>query len=147
MLRRSVSPSICAASLASGDEIMTVLDRFETAVTGPKAQAAGLLALRITTAGLLFWWGLAKGLDLGVGQAVSTKYYGGVFNADVLLIAFGWLQVIAAVALAFGLFRRALLPFQFVVNLFVALAVWQSLIDPFWLWMGGEKPGTVNTLF
>ncbi|MEM8793027.1 MAG: hypothetical protein AAGE80_15515 [Pseudomonadota bacterium] len=113
----------------------------------PTSRHAALLLLRVTLAGLLFWWGLAKGLDLGVGARVSDKYYGGVFSIDLLLIVFGWAQVAAAALLAIGLFRAPLLLFQLVVNVFVAAAVWQSLIDPFWLWTGGEKPETVNALF
>ncbi|MEM6972476.1 MAG: hypothetical protein AAF577_06695 [Pseudomonadota bacterium] len=124
-----------------------MIDRIETALSGETARAAGLATLRVTTAGLMFWWGLVKGLDLGVGQAVSNAFYGGFFSVDMLLIGFGWLQVAAAIALALGLFGRVLLPFQFVVNLFVALAVWQSIIDPFWLYSAGEAPGTVNKLF
>ena len=114
---------------------------------GENSRRIGLLLLRLTLAGLLFWWGLVKGLDMGVGQSVSDKYYGGAFSIETLLVGFGWFQVAAAVLLALGLLRSPLLWFQFAVNLFVAVAVWQSLIDPFWLWMPGEKPATVNTLF
>ncbi|MBY8975596.1 hypothetical protein KHP62_07255 [Rhodobacteraceae bacterium NNCM2] len=106
-----------------------------------------LLLLRVSLAGLLFWWGLAKGLNTGVGQGVSERYYGGLFSIDYLLIAFGWVQVVAAVFLALGLYRYPFLIFQFVINLFVAIAVWQSIIDPFWYWMPGERPGTQNQLF
>ncbi|MEL6775481.1 MAG: hypothetical protein AAFS07_02155 [Pseudomonadota bacterium] len=126
---------------------MTAIDRLESAVQGETARAASLAALRITTAGLMFWWGLVKGLDMGVGAAVSNAFYGGLFTLDALLIAFGWLQVFAAIALALGLFRRALLPFQLVVSVATAVVVWQSILDPFWLWMPGEAPGTVNKLF
>lgn len=119
------------------------VDRFTSALS----QRIGLLALRVSAAGLLFWWGLVKGLNTGTGQAVSNKFYGGVFSMDVLLIAFGWFQVVVAILIALGLFRAVTLPIQFVVNLFVALSVWRSLIDPFWLWMGGDKPDTVNALF
>ena len=48
-----------------------------------RSRQLGLLALRVTTAGLLLWWGLVKGLDTGAGAAVSNKYYGGMFSADV----------------------------------------------------------------
>ncbi len=120
------------------------MDRF---VTSFAAQRLGLLVLRVTTAGLIFWWGLVKGLGTGAGPAVSDKYYGGVFTQDILLIAFGWFQVALALVIAIGAWRRFTLPALFVINTFVALAIWPSFIDPFWLWMGGEKPGTVNALF
>ena len=116
-------------------------------MTSALSQRIGLLALRVSTAGLLFWWGLVKGLDTGTGQAVSNKFYGGVFSADALLIAFGWFQVGLAVLIALGLFRTLTLPIQFIVNAFVAFSVWRSILDPFWLWMGGDKPDTVNALF
>ena len=111
------------------------------------AKRAGLLALRVTLAGLMFWWGLAKGLNIGVGQAVSQNFYGGMATADALLVGFGWLQVAAALLLALGILRRVLLPLQFVMHLFVAGAVWWAFVDPFWLWMGGEKPAPFPQLF
>ncbi|MEM7506814.1 MAG: hypothetical protein AAF415_08705 [Pseudomonadota bacterium] len=116
-------------------------------LTGPTMQHASLLLLRVTTAGLMFWWGLAKAMNTGVGQGVSNKYYAGAFTQDLLLTAFGGAQAVAAVLIALGAFRGILLPFQFAVNLFVAIVVWQSIADPFWMWMGGEQPETVNTLF
>ncbi|MEM0944814.1 MAG: hypothetical protein AAGI70_12810, partial [Pseudomonadota bacterium] len=108
---------------------------------------AALLALRVTTAGLLLWWGLAKGLDLGVGARVSDKYYGGLFTVDMLLIGFGWVQVALAGLLVLGAFRRPLLWVQLTINGFVAITIWQSFVDPFWLWMPGERPDTLNALF
>jgi uncharacterized membrane protein YphA (DoxX/SURF4 family) len=110
-------------------------------------KSISLLILRITLAGLIFWWGLVKGLNIGVGQAVSDKYYGSTFTMDALLIGFGWFQVVLAVVIILGPLRRFTLPIALVINGFVAAAVWQSIIDPFWLWMGGEKPETVNALF
>lgn len=106
-----------------------------------------LMMMRISLAGLLLWWGLAKALGTGVGERVSDTYYGGYFSIELLLIAFGWVQVAAAGFLAIGLFRLPLLVFQLLVNLFVAVSVWQSIVDPFWLWMPGEKPEIVNALF
>ncbi|MEO1490768.1 MAG: hypothetical protein AAFV19_01270 [Pseudomonadota bacterium] len=116
-------------------------------LTSATSRQISLLVLRLTLAGLIFWWGLVKGLNIGVGANVSDKYYGGTFSQEILLIAFGWFQVVLAVMIALGPWRRFTLPVMFVINAFVAAAVWQSIIDPFWLWMGGEKPGTVNALF
>lgn len=114
-------------------------DRFTKGLT--------LLMFRISLAGLMFWWGLTKVLGTGTGQGVSDKYYGGVFTIDILLAFFGGVQVLAAFLLALGIFRWVTLPFQLIMNGFVAIIVWQSLIDPFWLWTPGEKPETVNALF
>ena len=110
-------------------------------------QAASLLILRVTTAGLLFWWGLAKALRPNIGESVSNKYYGGIFNAEWLLTSFGWAQVVCALLLIVGLCRMPLLWIQLAINAFVAASIWQSLVDPFWFWMAGDKPGTVNALF
>ncbi|MEM9358353.1 MAG: hypothetical protein AAGB04_19365 [Pseudomonadota bacterium] len=110
-------------------------------------QSFSLLFLRVTTAGLLFWWGLAKALRPAIGENVSNKFYGGMFNAESLLVGFGWAQVVCALLLIVGIFRLPLLWVQLAINMFVAASVWQSLIDPFWFWMGGEKPGVVNALF
>lgn len=117
------------------------------ALTSPLSQQVGLVVLRLATAGLIFWWGLRKALNTGTGQAVSDKYYGGMFTQDTLLIMFGWAQVALAVLVALGLFRIVTLPLQFAINAFVAIIVWQSITDPFWMWMGGEKPDTLNALF
>lgn len=119
----------------------------DNVMTSTPLRRISLLLLRLTLAGLIFWWGLVKGLNIGVGQSVSDTYYGGTFTADTLLIAFGWFQVILAVLIALGPMRRFTLPIMLVINAFVAASVWQSLIDPFWLWMGGDKPETVNALF
>lgn len=124
-----------------------MIDRLERALGSEEMRAFALAVTRISMAGLLFWWGLAKGLDIGVGQAVSENFYGGLFSARALLIGFGWVQVAAAVALMLGLWRRVLLPLQLVVNGFVAAAVWVYFIDPFWLWMGGGKPLWYGHLF
>lgn len=117
------------------------------ALTSPSSQLVGLLVLRLATAGLIFWWGLRKALNTGTGQAVSDKYYGGMFTQDTVLIAFGWGQVTLSVLVALGLFRLVTLTLQFVINAFVAVIVWQSVVDPFWMWMGGDKPETLNALF
>jgi uncharacterized membrane protein YphA (DoxX/SURF4 family) len=111
------------------------------------SKRAGLLALRVTVAGLMFWWGLAKGLNTGVGQAVSESFYGGAFSVDTLLIGDGWLQVAAAILIAAGLLRRYLLPLQLIVNTFVASTIWWAFIDPFWLWMDGARPFQFPQLF
>ncbi|MEM6354881.1 MAG: hypothetical protein AAF844_04250 [Pseudomonadota bacterium] len=126
---------------------MSVIDTVESALVGPSAKALTLLATRVFMGGLIFWWGLVKGLDLGVGQAVSDRFYGGLFSFDALLIGFGWLQAAAGILVALGLFRRLVLPFQLVINTFVALSVWWTILDPFWLWMPGEKPVEVGHLF
>ncbi|MEM7237762.1 MAG: hypothetical protein AAF501_08065 [Pseudomonadota bacterium] len=106
-----------------------------------------LMLLRVSLAGLLLWWGLAKAFGTGVGQKVSDTYYHGYFSIELLLVVFGWVQVVAAVCLAIGLFRLPFLVFQLLVNLFVAVTIWQSIADPFWMWMPGEKPETLNALF
>lgn len=122
---------------------MSALDQV---LTSPAARALTLALTRITMAGLLFWWGLVKGLNTGVGPAVSEGFYGGAFGG-VLLIAFGWVQVLAALSLALGLARGVLLPFQLIVNLSTLAVTAAWVIDPFWLWMPGESPRAAGYLF
>ncbi|MEL7469435.1 MAG: hypothetical protein AAFN27_13335 [Pseudomonadota bacterium] len=118
-----------------------------TWLTSSPSQKLGLLILRVSLAGLIFWWGLVKGLNTGTGVNVSNAFYGGVFSVELLLIAFGWAQVVLAILVAIGLFRTITLPVMFVINAFVAAAVWYSILDPFWLFASGEKPPTHNALF
>lgn len=120
------------------------MDRF---LQSRLSRTAALFFLRLTLAGLIFWWGLVKAMGTGTGQAVSDKYYGAAFTHDLLLTAFGWAQVLLAILVALGPWRKFTLPAMFVINAFVAVAVWQSIADPFWLWMGGAKPAVVNALF
>lgn len=123
------------------------LNSFDRMNRSPGAQAASLFALRLSMAGLMFWWGLIKVLNTGVGQAVSNTFYWGLFTHDLLLIGFGWFQIVIAALLAMGLLRGPVLWVQLIMSVFVALTIWDSLIDPFWLWMPGDKPPRVNSLF
>lgn len=123
------------------------LTSFNRMNRSPGAQAASLLVLRLSMAGLMFWWGLIKVLNTGVGQAVSNTFYWGLFTDDILLIGFGWFQIVIAALMAVGLLRGPVLWLQLIISVFVALTIWDSLIDPFWLWMPGEKPPRVNSLF
>ncbi|MEM6905056.1 MAG: hypothetical protein AAF568_04115 [Pseudomonadota bacterium] len=65
----------------------------------------------------------------------------------MLLIGFGWVQVALAGLLMLGAFRKPLLWVQLAINGFVAVTIWQSFVDPFWFWMPGERPDTLNALF
>ena len=123
------------------------LNSFERMNRSPGAQAASLFVLRLSMAGLMFWWGLIKVLNTGVGQAVSNTFYWGLFTDNLLLIGFGWFQIVLAALMAVGLLRGPVLWAQLIMSVFVALTIWDSLIDPFWLWMPGEKPPRVNSLF
>lgn len=124
-----------------------MLDTFYRAANSRASQALSLLLLRIAMAGLLLWWGLARGLQTGVGETVSDTFYGGIFSAPMLMFLFGWLEVAVAVLLAVGLLRAVLLPLQLVINVFVAATVWPYIVDPFWLFSAGEKPMQFGHLF
>lgn len=130
------------------------VEDFDARTRGERSRNAALLALRVSTAGLMLWWGLLKALGLpsavagmSAGRAVSDRYYGGAFSNEAALSAFGWAQVLMAALLAVGLLRAPLLWAQLVVNLFVAAAVGWSLVDPLWLWGPGDRPATLNLLF
>lgn len=110
-------------------------------------QTLALMFLRATLGFLMIWWGLSKALELGVGKAVSDNFYGGAFSADSLLIAFGWVQVLAGAAIVAGLFLRWLLPFQLLVNGFSAASVWYAILDPFKLYLPPQSDFPFTQLF
>lgn len=116
----------------------------------PTSQPSGPAALfvpRLTLAGLIFWWGLLKAMGTGTGKAVSEDSDGPAFTHDLLLTVFGWTRVLMALRVALMPYRRFTLPAMFVINALVTKAVWQSVVDSFRLWMGGDQPGALNALF
>lgn len=112
-----------------------------------KYQSLTLAFLRVTCGFLLIWWGLAKGLSLGVGRAVSDNFYGGLFSVDTLLVAFGWFEVALGAAVVLGYARRYVLPAQLAINAFTAAAVWYAIIDPFKLYLPPQSSFPFTQLF
>ncbi len=131
----------------SGSDTTPAHSRYAATVESGLSRNLALLALRVTLGFLMIWWGLAKGLNTGVGQVVSDSFYGGMFSMQALLVGFGWLQVVGGAAIVLGLFRAILLPVQFAINFFTAGAVWWAIVDPFWIYLPGEKPFPFPQLF
>lgn len=116
-------------------------------MSSSRLQPFSLAFLRVTMGFLMIWWGLVKGLDTGVGKAVSENFYGGAFSLDTLLIAFGWLQVAIGAAIVVGFLLKYLLPIQLAINAFTAASVWYAIIDPFKLYLPPQSEFAFTQLF
>ena len=116
-------------------------------MTAGRSQRLALVFLRVTLGFLSIWWGLAKGLNLGVGEAVSNTFYGGLFSVDTLLIGFGWFEVLLGAGIVLGLWPRYLLSVQLVINGFTAAAVWYAILDPFQLYLPKQTDAAFPQLF
>ena len=90
-------------------------------------QAGSLLALRVTVGFLIIWWGLAKAMNPGLGNAVSNHFYGGVFSFEMLQLGFGVFQVVIGGLVVLGLFRAVTFPVQLLINAF-RVVVWSAII-------------------
>lgn len=105
-------------------------------------QAFSMLALRVSIALLVFWWGVDKIVNPAHAAGVSDTFYFGLFSSEALLMVLGFAQVGVALLALVGLFRRIVDPVILLINLGSGLAVWRSILDP-WGWV---FEGT-NTLF
>ncbi|WP_350332973.1 hypothetical protein [Coralliovum pocilloporae] len=111
------------------------------------AQAASLLALRVTIGMLLVWWGLARIVNPDMGVAVSAKFYLDVFSLDALQYYFGFAQVLIGLCVVVGFKRTYTVPAQFLITGLSSLSIWQALLDPFGFYLPLEKISEVQHLF
>jgi uncharacterized membrane protein YphA (DoxX/SURF4 family) len=98
-----------------------------------------LLALRVSTGGLLIVWGLIKAKAPEAAIGVSEKYYGGLVSAEALQAPLGWAQVALGLLVILGLMRRVVYPLQAIVLVGGALAIWKYLVDPLGLYLLNEE--------
>lgn len=96
-------------------------------------KAITLLALRASLALLMLVWGLDKFANPGHGAAVAERFYGGVLAGEGFMPLLGSLQIVLAVGLGVGVFRRFLYPVLVGVTGVTLLGVWRSVVDP-WGW-------------
>lgn len=96
-------------------------------------KAVSLLALRISLALLMLVWGLDKFANPGHGAAVAERFYGGVLAGEGFMPLLGGLQIVLAVGVGLGVFRRYLYPVLAGVTGVTLLGVWRSVVDP-WGW-------------
>lgn len=97
-------------------------------------KAKSLLFLRFSIGMLLVIWGIDKLVDVEHGLVVSQKFYWNLFSAPTLLGAFGVVEILLGLLVVAGLARRICYPVILVILGFGALALWQSIIDP-WGWV------------
>ncbi|QIE55333.1 DoxX family membrane protein [Pikeienuella piscinae] len=106
------------------------LDR---SITSPTAQRLSLLLLRATTGFLLVWSGLNKLVTASTPFAVHRHLEVDATTGAVLGVATGGAQLVIGALCVIGLWRRAALPLQALINGFTAASVWWAIIDP-WRW-------------
>ncbi len=102
----------------------------------------GLFFLRLTIGWLLVLWGIDKFTNPEHGQAVAETFYWGIGAQQMLLNAFGVIEIAIGALVMLGAYRRYAYPLAFVILAFTAVGVWKSILDP-WGW---QLDGT-NVLF
>lgn len=98
-------------------------------------KAATLLLLRITTGLLLVIWGFIK---IGAPEAaigVSDKYYDGLLSAPEIQFGLGVAEIALGVFVVLGLLRVLVYPFQALVLIAGAAAIWNYIADPFGMYL------------
>lgn len=105
-------------------------------------KAITLFALRVSLALLMLVWGLDKLVNPGHGAAVAETFYAGILSARSVMPVLGSLQIVLAVGVGLGVFRRFLYPVLAVVTGVTLVGVWRSVLDP-WGWYLGDT----NALF
>lgn len=104
-----------------------------------------LLALRVTTGGLLVIWGLIKAQAPETAISVSDKYYEGFLSMEALQFPLGAGQIIIGILVIFGLARVIFYPLHALILVVGAAAIWQYIADPLGLYLLTEE--TRNVLF
>ena len=102
-------------------------------------KAWSLLALRASTGLLLLIWALVRLAATDAAIGVSDKYYFGLASSAMLQYVLGVVQVLLALAVIFGLFRRVSYPLQAIWLGLGALFVWKSIIDPLGIVFGQDN--------
>jgi len=97
-------------------------------------KSVSLLALRVSIALLVVWWGVDKLVDPEHAIRVSDGFYFGLLSFEWLMPLLGVAQVGVALLAMVGLFRRWVDPVILLINVGSMLAVWRSIVDP-WGWV------------
>lgn len=97
-------------------------------------KAYSLLALRVSIALLVFFWGIDKILAPDHAIGVSDRFYFGLLSLPTLVPLLGVAQVGVSILALVGWFRRFVDPVVLLINLGSMMAVWRSIVDP-WGWV------------
>jgi putative oxidoreductase len=102
-------------------------------------RARSLLLLRLSLGVLMLIWGVDKLVNVKHGMKVSEHFYLGAFNSEMMLKAFGVLQIALGALLLFGIARRYTYPALLAITGTTLLGVWKSVLDPWgWYLKGGN---------
>ncbi len=97
-------------------------------------KAKSLLLLRTSLGLLMVVWGLDKIVNTAHGTAVAEHFYFGILSGATPIKVLGFLQVALGALTVLGLLCKFAYPAVLVITVITALAVWQSIIDP-WSWI------------
>jgi uncharacterized membrane protein YphA (DoxX/SURF4 family) len=112
----------------------------DQAVTSALAQRFTLLLLRVTTGFLLIWVGLAKLASGKAPFALRRLVELDETTGAALGLAAGGAEVVIGVLCVIGLWRKAVLPLQALINGFTAASVWWAIVDPYrWYITGVDR--------
>lgn len=109
-------------------------------------RALTLLLLRVSTGGLLVWWGLLRFIRPASGPGLASKYYNNLLDGEQAQLILGGAEVALGVLVILGLLRSLVYPAQAIFLGVSTLFIWKHLVDPLslFLWADGEK---ANLLF
>ncbi len=96
-----------------------------------------LSALRISLGGFAAVWGIDKLVHPAHGAKVASIFYAGLLSSESLMPLIGVAQVVLALLVIVGLWRRVAYPVLALMTGATLLGVWRSVVDPWALWMTG----------
>ena len=97
-------------------------------------KAWSLLLTRVTVGWLLVLWGLDKLVNVEHSVRVAETFYFGIGSGQLILNAFGVLEILLGLLVVVGFMRRLAYPVATVVLGLTAIGVWKSILDP-WGWV------------
>ena len=109
-------------------------------------KALTLLLLRVSTGGLLVWWGLLRLLKPATGPGLSGKYYNNLLEGEMAQMILGGAEVALGTLVILGVLRIVTYPAQALFLGVSSFFIWKHLVDPLslFLWADGER---ANLLF
>lgn len=109
-------------------------------VMAPSLSRATLPVLRIGMGIFLLAWGIDKLAAVQGSQRIFAGFYH-VTTGPTLVEAAGTTEILIAIALIVGLFRRSVAWIVLTMNAVSTVASWRQILDP-WGWLGIGPGGT-----